>query len=144
VPSRFYSGFTRPASFGSRGFTFPSSGSGDSVDIDGTFEILSVPLDYVSERALSDNSTYDNRTFGSLGVTPGTYVWTWGSGATADSFTQHRARARTVQPCASGPAAGSRGLGGFGFEENTLINYESMKRAALLPSFFFGGDLNMT
>jgi hypothetical protein len=117
VPSRFYSGFTGPASFGSRGFTLPSSGSGDSVDIDGTFEILSVPLDYVSERALSDNSTYDNRTFGSLGVTPGTYVWTWGSGATADSFTQHRARARTVQPCASGLPLGLVGLAGLALKK---------------------------
>jgi hypothetical protein len=86
VPSRFYSGFTTgPVSFGSGGITLPSSGSGDSVAIDG--DMLSVPLDYVSENALSDNSTYDNQTFGSLGATPGTYVWTWGSGATADSFT---------------------------------------------------------
>jgi hypothetical protein len=87
VPTRFYFGFTGPASFGSGDSTLPNSGSGDSVGIDGTFEILSVPLDYVSGSALSDNSTYDNQTFGSLGVTPGTYVWTWGSGATADSFT---------------------------------------------------------
>lgn len=87
VPSRFYSGFTGPASFGSGGPTFPGSGSGDTVAIDGTFEILSVPLDYVSGGALSDNSTYDNQTLGSLGVTPGTYEWTWGKGATADSFT---------------------------------------------------------
>ena len=87
VLNRFYSGFTGPVSFGSGDLTLPSSGSGDTVAIDGAFEILSVPLDYVSGSALSDNSTYDNQTFGSLGVTPGTYVWTWESGATADSFT---------------------------------------------------------
>lgn len=31
-------------------------------------------------------SPYDNQVFESLGATPRTYVWTWGSGPTADSF----------------------------------------------------------
>jgi PEP-CTERM motif len=39
-----------------------------------------VPLDYVSGSALSDTSTYDNQTFSTLGVTPGRYEWTSGSG----------------------------------------------------------------
>jgi hypothetical protein len=49
--------------------------------------VLALPENYVSGSPLSDSSTYDNQNFASLDVTPGVYVWTWGSGATADSFT---------------------------------------------------------
>jgi len=87
LPSLSYAGITGPTSFGSGGITFPNIGSGDNVAIDGSHEMLSVPLDYVSGSALSDSSTYYSQTFSSLGVTPGSYVWTWGGGATADSFT---------------------------------------------------------
>jgi hypothetical protein len=45
-----------------------------------------VPSLYVSDTALSDSTTYNNATFATLGVTPGTYVWTWGAGAD-QSFT---------------------------------------------------------
>ena len=83
-----YSGFTGPTSFGSGGTTFASSGSGDIVGIavDGE-NIVKVPSGYVSGASLSDTSTYDSATFASLGVTPGTYVWTWGPVAADDSFT---------------------------------------------------------
>ena len=52
---------------------------GFSASINGS--TLIVPLGYISGSALSDSSTYDNATLASHGVTPGTYVWTWGTGA---------------------------------------------------------------
>jgi hypothetical protein len=79
-----YGGFTGPTNFGSGGLTFANSGSGDLV---GMFTptlarvTLFVPMGYISDSSLSDTSTYDNQTFSSLGATPGTYTWTWGSGA---------------------------------------------------------------
>jgi hypothetical protein len=83
-----YGLITGPTSFGSDISSQPSSGSGNMVGINGgSNHSLYVPAGYVSESALSDTATYDSKTFASLGVTPGQYVWTWGSGTTADSFT---------------------------------------------------------
>ena len=83
-----YSGFSGPTGFGGGGtFIQPGSGSGDKVDIINSANWLIVPLGYMSGQALLDNSTYTGMTFASLGVTPGTYVWTWGTGDHADSFT---------------------------------------------------------
>jgi hypothetical protein len=88
--------FTGPASFGPGfpdgsgppGLTAANSGSGDivgnSVGIttgDRPIEILVVPSGYVSNNPLSDAATYLDQSFATLGVTPGTYEWTWGAGA---------------------------------------------------------------
>lgn len=76
-----YSGVSSgPANFGSGGLTSASIGAGDIVGILGAAHQLYVPLGYVSGTILSDNSTYGGATFSSLGVTPGTYEWTWGTG----------------------------------------------------------------
>ena len=77
----WYTGATGPSTFGSGGQFFPSIGSGDFVGIDGGIGIIFVPLGYVSGGALSSSSTFNNQTFATLGVTPGTYVWSWGQGA---------------------------------------------------------------
>lgn len=83
-----YTGFTGPASFGSGGETFADGGSGDTVGIFDENDVLFVPAGYVSGSALTDASTYAGQTFTTLGVTSGTYIWTWGAVATADdSFT---------------------------------------------------------
>jgi hypothetical protein len=56
-----------------------TTGTGDIVGIGGVQ--LLVPFGYVSGTVLSGSATYNNATFSSLGVTPGTYFWTWGTGA---------------------------------------------------------------
>jgi hypothetical protein len=75
-----YSGVTGPASFGSDVFAFADSGSGNPVGIIGCCGELGVPVDYVSGDPLSSSATWLGHTFVSLGVDPGTYVWSWGTG----------------------------------------------------------------
>ncbi len=96
-----YTGFTGPTSFGSGGNVFASTSSGDFVTIVGssTPKMMMVPQGYVSGHSLSDSMTFNNATFASLGVTPGTYVWSWGTG-TNQNFT-------LVIPAAQVPDSGS-------------------------------------
>ena len=84
-----YTGFMGPSSFGSGGPFAPDTGSGDFVGISGgtILTFLLVPQGYMSGAALSDSMTFNNATFASLGVTPGTYVWTWGTGLANQNFT---------------------------------------------------------
>jgi hypothetical protein len=76
-----YTGVSGPLNFGGGSPTDANSGNGDSVSIFGGINELVVPAGYVSDSALLDTATYAGSTFSSLGVTPGTYEWTWGSGA---------------------------------------------------------------
>jgi hypothetical protein len=83
-----YSGATGPTSFGSGNVFLANTSSGDLVGIAGNvgsppggIGVVTVPQGYVSGTALSDSATYSNASFAILGLTPGTYVWTWGAGA---------------------------------------------------------------
>src|SRR4030095_8818974 len=83
----YIGGPSGPTRFGSSPFGgFASSGSGNMVGIGVApfwFEgvLLSVPNGYVSGTPLSDMAIYSGKTLATLGVKPGTYVWTWGNGA---------------------------------------------------------------
>jgi hypothetical protein len=82
APADSYTGFTGPATLGSGSATFADLGSGNTVGVAGAVGLLFVPLDYASGDSLSSSATFEGQTFASLGVTPGTYQWTWGpSGA---------------------------------------------------------------
>ena len=73
------------------GFFFEAnSASGDFVGIRNSERPISgllVPQGYSSGNPLSSSATWNNATFASLGVTPGTYVWTWGTGLANQNFT---------------------------------------------------------
>jgi len=66
-----------------------SSSGGDIIGVQDYFGsfLPSVPGGYVSGSALAGTATFSGTTLSAVGATPGTYVWTWGSGATADSLT---------------------------------------------------------
>jgi hypothetical protein len=96
-----YTGLTGPVSFGTGDFFSSSSGSGDILGVvgnSGSVPVIFVPDGYVSGSPLSGSSTYDGQTLASLGLTRGTYVYTWGSGADADSLTVNIGAAATPEP----------------------------------------------
>jgi hypothetical protein len=71
-----------PTRFGSGSATYTNNASGDMVGIYAVFgNIVVVPTGYVSGTALSDTAIWSGKTFATLGVNPGMYIWTWGSGA---------------------------------------------------------------
>jgi hypothetical protein len=84
-----YTGLNGPTSFGSGGLFNASTSSGDLFGRFPTFlgGPLLVPEDYASGDPLTNSMTFNNATFASLGVTPGTYTWTWGTGLPNQNFT---------------------------------------------------------
>ena len=81
-----WTGAIGPHSFGSGTQTVAASFSGSFTGVNGANSLLFTPSGYVSGTSISTTSTYTG-TFSSLGLTPGTYTYNWGSGATADTFT---------------------------------------------------------
>jgi hypothetical protein len=99
--------FSGPIDFGSGVDDIAAtSGSGDLVGFATPLALVLVPQGYVSGAALSDTSTWSGQTFSTLGITPGTYVWTWGSGPTADSFTLETV-ATVPEPASAGMVLGA-------------------------------------
>lgn len=81
-----YAGISGPMSLGSLGLFIADSSTGDIVGVQGNSALLDLPTGYGSGDPLSSSAKWDHQTFASLGLTSGSYTWTWGSGAHADSF----------------------------------------------------------
>ena len=101
-----------PAAFGSGNTADASSGSGDNVGLD-HIGFLMVPVGYVTDTALLDSSTYSGKTLVSLGVTPGTYVWTWGL-RPDESFTLEIVASLSQTPLPAALPLFATGLGALG------------------------------
>ena len=71
---------TYPTSFGS-GYTSPTSFTGDAFGIqNGSLgKDIIVPIGYTSGSPLSGTVTFANKTISSMGLTPGIYLYNWGS-----------------------------------------------------------------
>lgn len=84
-----YFGISGLTAFGSGSPGPASSGSGDAFGYgsEASNSYLALPLGYSSGDPLNSSTTYTGASFASLGLTPGTYTATWGSGGTADSIT---------------------------------------------------------
>jgi hypothetical protein len=82
---------TGPDNFGSGDGAIADGGRGGRVGVGGfvgeSFSYFVVFYGYKSGAPISNSSFYLNASFASLGMTPGVYVWSWGSGAHADSLT---------------------------------------------------------
>ncbi len=82
-----YSTITGPATFGTLPVTTSDAEGGDLFGVLPDSSALVVPAGYTSNDPLNGVMSFFGATFASLGMTPGTYTWTWGSGANEDSLT---------------------------------------------------------
>ena len=87
-----YNGAIGPFSFGPGNFSNATTGAGDLVGVqavrgDPSVGFIFVPMGYASGAPLSDTATYAGQSFATLGLAPGVYLYTFGSGTNADTFT---------------------------------------------------------
>lgn len=84
----FFTGITSAPTFGTGGASLADSTTGQGIGYSSSLgPLLLLPTGYISQQPITDSATYANQTLASLGITPGTYVYTWGTGANADSMT---------------------------------------------------------
>ncbi|MBV8590247.1 MAG: PEP-CTERM sorting domain-containing protein [Acetobacteraceae bacterium] len=87
-----YIGASGPTSFGPGPGASATTGSGDLVGIISRPPPIFGPGSLIAVTTLPSSpflfgeATYAGQTLSSLGLTPGVYTYTWGSGANADSF----------------------------------------------------------
>jgi hypothetical protein len=79
-----------PSSYGMGGASPSDSSGGTNFGLDFLPEVavtIWVPLDYASNSPLNATMTFENETFATLGLTEGTYTWTWSTDGNNDSMT---------------------------------------------------------
>ena len=134
-----YSGFTNtPSNFGTGGGGANSSGSGDQFGV--IFQgappyFLVVPTGYTSGTQITSSQTFTGQTLSSLGLTNGTYTYTW-SGGSFDVVVGAGLGGPTPTPTAT-----SSGGVGWNFYENsgTVITNPPLSDGQILMYTNAGG-----
>ena len=94
-----YAGISGPSNFGPGGVSpAPDISSGDLVGVSGFFGNIYLPSAYTSGTQLDSFASFTAETFSSLGITSGTYTYTWGTGGSADSLVLQVGPAVTPTP----------------------------------------------
>jgi len=120
-----------PASFGTGASIAGSSGTGSRVGIEnsGFMDLLALPVGYTSGDAIAGTMSFANASYTSLGVTPGSYVWSWGEGASADSFTLNiTAVPEPATLALLGPLVAGWGLLGLGAARRRRAENQARRR----------------
>jgi PEP-CTERM motif len=85
-----YTGASGPATMGTGLESLGSSATGDQFGVGGSAyadvgqgPVIFVPEGYVTDTPLSGTATFDNTTLAALGLSPGTYTYTWAPSVTA-------------------------------------------------------------
>jgi len=98
-----YLGITGPTDFGDGAFTaLASSSTGDTFGYSGLGQLLVLPTGYVSGSFISGTDTWDDTTLTGLGLTSGTYTYTWGTEPFNGSFTVKIGTAPVPEPSSLG------------------------------------------
>jgi PEP-CTERM motif len=123
IEHEFTGDISGPASWGpgTPSPAFPSSSSGAGVGFEAPTMGIWVPFKHILFQPLSETSTYSDASFSSLGMTRGTYVYSWGTGAHADTF--------TVEIGVPEPSTWAMMLAGF-----AALAYVALRRKAAVPA----------
>lgn len=102
-----HEGASGPSGFGTVNIHAASISSGDLFGVGASGMAIVTPFGYTQGELLSATSVWSGTTIAGLGLTPGTYTWTWGQGPDFDSL--------TVEIVPEPSAAGLLGTGLLGF-----------------------------
>jgi hypothetical protein len=96
-----FTGISGPTSWGSGGSAGqPNAWTGDIFAVYGAGPDILLPTGYTSGNSISGSSTWSG-SLSSLGLTSGTYTYTWGTGGTADTLTVNIGSAPSSVPTLS-------------------------------------------
>lgn len=115
-----YSLISSPANFGTLGYAYPDLDIATDWNFNLSKTAIVLPSNYTAGTSVSGAATFTGNTIGSLGMTAGTYYYTWGDGVNTDTATL----VISASPPGPGPspvpepgtwAAAAMLLGGAGF-----------------------------
>jgi hypothetical protein len=124
-----FSGLSGPLSFGAGATTNASTTSGSSIILVGKVSgggpgIVDLPVGYVSGSSFSNSDIFNNKTLDGLGLTLGTYTYTFGAGDDADSIVVQ------IGPVAPVPEPSTWAMMILGFIGIGFMAYRKRKSAA--------------